>query len=338
MTLLEIIKNAEKQGIALGHFNISNLEMLKAISHVAERMDLPVIIGTSEGEREYIGIHHSVDLIASYNKEHSRDDRGYHLFLNADHTYDLEKVKKAAEVGYDAIIFDGAKLPFEENIQKTKEAVEAAKAIKPDIIVEGELGYIGKSSKVLEELPEGAEINLEDLPTASEAKEFVEKTGVDMLAPAVGNLHGMLKGAKNPNLQIERIKEIREVASVPLVLHGGSGISDEDFLSAIKAGISLIHISTEMRVAWRNSLDKALKENPDEIAPYKVTPEVVKAVEEVVGMTKTTPSSLRCETLCHFLSVKSFAAFIHFLFNIITFTFLSSKSSGVKLSYCFKNF
>ena len=266
----------------MGHFNISNLEMLKAISHVAERMNLPVIIGTSEGEREYIGIHHSVDLIASYNKEHSLDDKGYHLFLNADHTYDLEKVKRAAEVGYDLIVFDAANLSFEENIAKTKEAVEVAKGIKPDILVEAELGFIGKSSKVLEKLPEGAGINLEDLPTASEAKEFVEKTGVDMLAPAVGNIHGMFRGAANPNLQIDRIREIKKAAGVPLVLHGGSGIGDEDFLRAIKAGISLIHISTELRVAWRNSLDKALKENPDEIAPYKIMPEVVRAVEEVV--------------------------------------------------------
>ena len=292
VTLLETIQNAEKQGVALGHFNISNLEMLKAISHVAERMDLPVIIGTSEGEREYIGIHHSVDLVASYNKEHSSDNKGYYLFLNADHTYDLKKVKKAAEVGYDLIVFDAANLSFEENIAKTKEAVEAAKSIRPDILVEAELGFIGKSSKVLEELPDGAGINLEDLPTASEAKEFVEKTGVDMLAPAVGNIHGMFsakggsafggKGAANPNLQIERIREIKKAAGVPLVLHGGSGIGDEDFLRAIKAGISLIHISTELRVAWRNSLDKALKENPDQIAPYKIMPEVVKAVEEVV--------------------------------------------------------
>lgn len=275
----------------MGHFNISNLEMLKAISHVAERMDLPVIIGTSEGEREYIGIHHSVDLVASYNKEHSpsfakasegKRDNGYHLFLNADHTYDLEKVKKAAEAGYDLIVFDAANLSFEENIAKTKEAVEAAKSIRPDILVEAELGFIGKSSKVFEELPEGAGINLEDLPTASEAKEFVEKTGVDMLAPAVGNIHGMFRGAANPNLQIDRIREIKKAAGVPLVLHGGSGIGDEDFLRAIKAGISLIHISTELRVAWRNSLDKALKENPDQIAPYKIMPEVVKAVEEVV--------------------------------------------------------
>ena len=281
MSLLEVIKGAEEHGIALGHFNVANLEMLKAVSHVAEKLQLPVVIGTSEGERGFFGIHHSVDLIASYNKEHSKNG-GYHLFLNADHTYSLDKVREAAEVGYDAIVFDGAKLTFEENIKQTKEAVKIAKKINKRIIVEGEIGYIGQSSKVLKGLPEGAAINLEDLPTAEQAKKFVKETGVDMLAPAVGNVHGLLAGAPNPNLQIERIRELKEAVKIPLVLHGGSGISDEDFRAAIEAGISLIHSSNELRVAWRNSLEGALKSNSEEIAPYKITPAVVEAVEKVV--------------------------------------------------------
>jgi fructose-bisphosphate aldolase class II len=103
-----------------------------------------------------------------------------------------------------------------------------------------------------------------------------------MLAPAVGNIHGMLKNAKNPDLNIERIKEIREAVSVPLVLHGGSGLSDNDFRKAIKAGISLIHISTEIRAAWRESLEKVLENKPDEIAPYKIVPPVIKRIEEVI--------------------------------------------------------
>ena len=292
--LLQTVKDAEKKHVAVGHFNIANLEALKAISHVAERLQLPVIIGTSEGERGYIGIHHSVGLIESYNKEHSPNFRksdfrklgGYYLFLNADHTYSLDEVRKAAEVGYDSIVFDGGKLPFEENIKQTKEAVRIAKKASvgrsAEIIVEGELGYIGQSSKVLKELPEGAAIRLEDLPTPEQAEQFVKETGVDMLAPAVGNVHGMLSGAANPDLQISRIKEIREAAGVPLVLHGGSGISDEDFIAAIDAGISVIHISTELRVAWRKSFEEALKNNPEEIAPYKLMPEVLKKMEEVI--------------------------------------------------------
>ncbi|MCP6719940.1 MAG: class II fructose-bisphosphate aldolase [Patescibacteria group bacterium] len=280
-SLIQIIKEAEKKRVAVGHFNVANLEMLKAVSHVAERLQLPVIIGTSEGERGFLGIHHSVDLIASYNKEHAKGS-GYTLFLNADHTYSLDKVKDAAEVGYDSIIFDGGKLPFEENVQQTKKAVQIAKKINPEIVVEGELGYIGQSSKVLKELPEGAAIRLEDLPTPEQAEQFVRETGVDMLAPAVGNVHGMLSGASNPNLQIERIREIKDAAKVPLVLHGGSGVSDEDFVAAINAGISIIHISTELRVAWRKSFEEALKNNPEEIASYKLTPEVIEKMEKVI--------------------------------------------------------
>ena len=275
MTIREIIKDAEERGEAIGHFNISNLEMLKAVASAAKKLEKPVFVGVSEGERDFIGLRQAKALVDSYKPDLS-------IFLNADHTYSLEKVKKAAEAGFDAIIFDGAGISHEENIEKTKEAVELVKRINPNILVEAEIGYIGKSSKMLEALPEGAAINLEDLPTAEEAKEFVEKTGVDLLAPAVGNLHGMLKGAPNPSLQIERIKEIREAAGVPLVLHGGSGVSDDDFRAAIKAGISIIHISTEMRVAWRKGIEDALKENPEELSPYRILPRAVENVEKVV--------------------------------------------------------
>src|SRR3989344_5401815 len=145
MNLLEVIKAAEKKGVAVGHFNISNLEQLKAISHAAAKLDVPVVIGTSEGERDYLGVHHAVDLIASYNKEHAKG--GYRLFLNADHTHSLASVKIAAEAGYDAILFDGGKEALEENIKLTREAVRIAKGINPEILVEGELGYIGSSSE-----------------------------------------------------------------------------------------------------------------------------------------------------------------------------------------------
>ena len=165
---------------------------------------------------------------------------------------------------------------------KTKEAVRIAKEVNPDILVEGEIGYIGKSSKVLDEVPEGAAVSHDDLPTAEQAADFVKATGVDLLAPAVGNIHGMFKNASNPDLDIERVREIAEAAGVPLVLHGGSGVKDEDFTAAIGAGIRMIHISTELRVAWREGLDAALAEKPDEIAPYKVFRDVVPRVREVV--------------------------------------------------------
>jgi|SRR3989344_1353284 len=279
--LKQVIEEAEKKEIAIGHFNIGTLEYLKAIARAARALHLPVIIGVSEGEREYLGIHHVADFVRSYNEEHAEPD-GFQLFLNADHTRSLDKIEAAARVGFDAVLFDGSKLSFEENARLTAEAVRKARGIKKDIITEGELGYIGSSSELLKEIPEGAAIKSEDLTTPEEAEMFVRETGVDLFAPAVGNLHGMFEKGKNPKLDIKRIHEIRDAVKVPLVLHGGSGVSDEDFISAIKAGVRIIHISTELRVAWRRELDKTLKEKPDEIAPAKLLPEVVKAIEEVV--------------------------------------------------------
>ncbi len=281
--LLNIIKQAEQDKKAVGHFNVANFEMVKAVTESAEDKKTAVIIGTSEGERSYLGVNHIRALIDSYNQERKSSLGGKDfLFLNADHTYDLEKIRIAAEAGYDMVIFDGAALPLEENVAKTKKAVEIAKSINPDILVEGELGYIGQSSKLLDKAPEGAAIDSASMPTGEQALEFVKATGIDLLAPAVGNIHGMFKNAPNPNLNISRISEIKEAVGIPLVLHGGSGIRDDDFKKAIQAGISVVHISTEMRLAWRKSLAEKLSGNPEELAPYRIGQPVVSAVKQVV--------------------------------------------------------
>lgn len=273
-TLLEVLHDAEKKGIAIGHFNFSALAQLRAIMNVVRRLGVPAVLGLSEGERDYVGLKQSVCTVESLRGE------GLPVYLNADHTYSLKKVREAAEAGVDAVIFDGAKLPFKENVAKTREAVGIAKKVRKDILVEGELGYIGQSSKLLDAIPK--EIDLRRLTTAAQAEHFVRETGVDLFAPAVGNIHGMLGLAKNPRLHIERIREIKKAVKIPLVLHGGSGVTDEDFRAAIKAGISLIHISTEIRVVWRESLEEVLREQPDEVAPYKLMGSIVKDVEKVV--------------------------------------------------------
>jgi fructose-bisphosphate aldolase class II len=293
--LKKTIAKAEREKTAIGHFNISNLEQLKAIARAAQKLDLPVVIGVSEGEREYIGIHHVRDLVDSYNKEHGKEE-GFWLFLNADHTHSLEKVKDAAGVGFDEILFDGGRLSLEENIKQTKQAIKTAKpAFKfwgKRILVEGELGYIGSASEVRKDIPDGAAIKPEDLTSPEEAARFVEETGVDLLAPAVGNVHGMFtrrnfseggpaEAYDNP-LDIERIHAIKKAVKIPLVLHGASGNTDGDLLAAIDAGISMIHISTELRVAWREGLEKDLKEQPDEVAPYKLMPDAIQKVEDIV--------------------------------------------------------
>jgi len=173
-------------------------------------------------------------------------------------------------------------LPFEENLQKTKEAAVFIKSINPEILVEGEIGFIGSSSKLLEEIPEGAANKPEDFTKPEEAERFVKETKVDLLSPAVGSIHGMFKNIPEPNLDIQRIKEIKKASGVPLVLHGGSGVSNEDFLAAVGAGISIIHINTEIRLAWRRSLEKSLKDNPEEIAPYKIMAEVIAEMKKAV--------------------------------------------------------
>lgn len=276
-SLRDIIQDAESRKVAIGHFNISDLIALKAIFEAARELGVPVMIGTSESEAGFLDRKEAVALIKTLREEHQ-----FPIFLNSDHTHSLEEVKKAVEAGYDEILFDAGKLPFAENIRKTKEVVEYIKSINPDIVVEGEIGYIGSASKMLSEIPEGVSLRPEDFTSPEQAAQFVQETKVDLLAPAVGNIHGMLGVGKDPDLDIARIQAIRQAAGVPLVLHGGSGNKDSDFLAAIEAGVAIIHINTEIRVAWREGLEKGLGDHPGEIAPYKVLPEAVDAVKAVV--------------------------------------------------------
>jgi fructose-bisphosphate aldolase, class II len=276
-TLAECIADAALRKVALGHFNFSDSEQLKAIFEVAQRLSLPVLVGTAEGERDFIGVHQAAALVRSLREEH-----GHPIYLNADHTYSFDRVKEAVDAGYDAVIFDGAKLPLAENIEITKRCVAYAKEKNPSIFVEGELGYIGTSSKLLDAIPEGAAVTAAQMTSPEEAAQFVSATGVDLLAPAVGNIHGMLKHTPDPHLDIERISKVREAAGVPLVLHGGSGTPDEDFVQAIESGVSIIHINTELRVAYRGGIEATLKEKPDEIAPYRFLAGGIAEMEKTV--------------------------------------------------------
>ncbi len=276
-TLRECIKDAEARRVAVGHFNISNLEGLRAIFNSARALSLPIIIGVSEGEREYIGLRQTVALVRSFREEYD-----YPIYLNADHTYTFEGVKAAIDAGFDAAIIDGAKLPLEENIALTKRCVEYARASGRDVLIEAELGYIGSGSTVLKEIPEGAAITIDQCPTGADAKAFVDATGIDLLSPAVGNIHGMLASGVNPPLFTDRAKEIYDVAGVPLVLHGGSGTPDADFVKVIQSGMAVVHINTEIRVAYRDALKKQIAEHPDEVSPYKITKPTIAAMEEVI--------------------------------------------------------
>lgn len=276
-SLREYIIDAESRRVAIGHFNVSDTEGLWAVFKAAKNLDLPVIVGVSEGERDFIGVRQVAALVKSFREEYQ-----YPIFLNADHTYSFEKVKEAVDAGFDAVIFDGVRLSLNENITVAKQCVDYARSIGREVLVEGEMGFIGTSSKLLDEIPEGAAITPELLTKPEDLKRFVTETGIDLVAPAVGNLHGMLKNGKEPALNIPLIKELRDAGGVPVVLHGGSGTSDNDFKNAIQTGISVIHINTEIRLAYRKGIEVSLKSDPDEVAPYKFMAPGVAAMQKVI--------------------------------------------------------
>ncbi|HEX9608819.1 MAG TPA: class II fructose-bisphosphate aldolase [Candidatus Paceibacterota bacterium] len=276
-TLREVIADAESKKRAIGHFNISDSEQLWAIFNAARTVGVPVIVGVSEGERDFIGVRQAADLVRGLREEYD-----FPIFINADHTYSLDRVKEVIDAGYDAVIFDGNKVSHEENVTITKACVAYARASGHEVLVEAELGNIGQSSKLLDAVPAGAALTEEMLTKPDELSAFVKETGVDLIAPAVGNLHGMLKHGKNPAINIGLIKKLREAGGVSMVLHGGSGITDKEFVDSIEAGIAIVHINTEIRVAYRKGIQLSLQEDPDEIAPYRFMKGGVQAVQEVV--------------------------------------------------------
>ncbi len=281
-TLREVLADADARRVAVGHFNISDLAALKGIFAAARGLQLPLLIGVSEGERAFIGVRQAAALVRSLREEYE-----YPIFLNADHTHSIEKVREAAEAGFDEIIFDNSSLPMDQNIANTKAAVEAIRAINPEIVIEGEIGYIGSNSEVIDAAPAGIALS-----TPEEAVQFVAATGIDVLAPAVGNMHGLLKSmttggadAARKHLDIPRIAAIKAAIAGAgvhyMTLHGGSGTEDADFTAAAKAGMTIIHVSSELRLAWRRGVEEGLRD-PNEIAPYKLTAPAVTAIQKIV--------------------------------------------------------
>ena len=278
-TLKEYLQEARDHKRAIAHFNVANSDMLMAVFVAAKEISeeygkkIPIVIGVSEGERDSFGVTQIVDYITSLRNQYN-----YPIFLNADHTYSVERTCEAIDAGFDMVIYDGAKISYEDNLEYTKQVVSYKNEGSPDCLVEAEFGFIGAGSDIKNSLPEGVSIETMTLP--DKARDFVILTGIDLLAPSVGNVHGMVRGG-NPRLNPERISEILEATGIPLVLHGGSGISDEDFVRGIDAGISMIHISTELRVAYRKGIESAFEKN-DTLAPYRYFKKAIEAVKEQV--------------------------------------------------------
>ena len=276
-TLREVLDEARQNKVAVGHFNISDLAGLKAVFESARALHVPVLVGLSEGERAFMGVRETAAAVKVL-----RQDYDYPIFLNADHTHSLPSAEHAARAGFDSVVFDRSELPFAQNISETKRAVEALKSINPEILIEGEIGEIGTGSEIHEEAPQGLK-----LTTTEEGREFAVATGIDILAPAVGNTHGlsrsMIRGEAQKRLDIDRIAEIGKATGLFLTLHGASGTNDDDLRRAIQAGITEIHINTEVRLAWRRGLETAFAKDRDQVVPYKLLPAAVDAMRQVVS-------------------------------------------------------
>ena len=268
MTAREWFEKARREHFALGAFNVGNLETLEAIVAAARQMRSPVLVESSSGETKFLGAYNLVALVREY-----REREGVPIFLNLDHSPNLAEARVGIEAGYDLIHFDGSQLPYEENLSTTKTIVQEAHA--KGQLVEGEIEHIAGSSEV--HLGEPPPVVLSD---PHRAKEFVAETGVDTLAVSIGNVHGLYQSPKT--LDIALLKTLRQTVDCYFSLHGSSGIADDQIRAAVAHGIVKINLNTEIRQAYRQTLEKVLREHRSEYAMYKIMPPVIEAVQHVV--------------------------------------------------------
>ena len=267
------LNKAYKEKWAIGQFNFSDFTQVKGIIRAAQNLKAPIILGTSEGESKFVGLEEAVAI-----RNVLRKKTGLPIFLNLDHGKSFEYLKEAIASGYDMVCFDGSKLSLQENIKISRKVKLFAKW--RGVLVEGEVGRFGTDASKLYQ--EKFEIREDDLTQPAEAKDYVKKTGIDVLAVSVGNFHGIDISGISPHIRLDRLKEIKKIINIPLVLHGGSGTPDQDIKEAIKLGIVKININTEIRLAFTSSLREALSINKNEIVPYKYLQEAINSVQSVV--------------------------------------------------------
>lgn len=270
-SLKDYFVKARKEQWALAQFNVSCAEQLQGVVEAGVQAQSPLLIGTSEGDASFFTPQLAVNLVAFWKKE-----TGLPIFLNFDHGKSFEVLERAAKAGYDALHFDGSRLPFEENITLAKQVVALARKHRISV-VEGEFSEVpgGHSDLHNEEAPV---LGDQDYTDPSQAADFVKRSGVDSLAVMVGTLHGIFKTTQPLNIQ--RLQEIAGRGIEFLVLHGGSGTPEQELKEAIRTGVVKINVSTDLRVAFSNTLKETLRENPEEIAPYNLLPKSVAAVKQ----------------------------------------------------------
>ena len=254
VTTKQLLLDAQKGGYAVGAVNVENMEMVQAVVAAAEELRSPVIMQTTPSTVKYANLNYFYENVKVAAQESSVP-----VVIHLDHGNSFELAMQAYRTGYTSIMIDGSHEGFEDNIALTSAVV---KACHPgEVPIEAELGKVGGKEDDLD----GGEGDPYTNP--QEAAEFVERTGIDSLAVAIGTAHGVYKGV--PKLDFSRLSEIRKAVSIPLVLHGTSGVPDEDVAECIKRGICKVNYATDLRIAFTKGINQVLKENPDTIDPKK---------------------------------------------------------------------
>lgn len=266
VTSKEMLLKAQKGSYAIGAFNAENMEMVKAIICAAEELQAPVMIQTTPSTVKYGTLETYAVIVAEEAKKASVP-----VCLHLDHGSSFELAVQAVKAGYTSVMIDGSKKDFERNIEVSKKVAEMAHAV--GISVEAELGKVGGKEDELE-------VEVDTNTDPMEAKEFVERTGVDSLAVAIGTAHGFYVGT--PVLEKERLSQIREVVDIPLVLHGASGLTDEEVKDCVRRGICKVNFATELREAYTNAGKRLLEERPETFDPKALGKAGMIAVTELV--------------------------------------------------------
>ena len=269
--LSEIIKRARREGWGVPHFNVHCLENARACVEAAHELKSPVIIAFTPSTIRFSGLYNLIGMISGLQNQYPEIP----IFFHMDHHHNVEELIEGMKLGIKSVMIDNSLLPYEENVANTKLVVDFAKKIG-DVNVEAELGLIPgvEDDLVISEAEAGTQYT-----SPETVLDFIKKTNVDSVAVAIGNAHGIY--AHKPKLNIDILKKISAVSDIPLVLHGGSGLTLEQITSCIKNGVAKVNIGTELKPPFVNSLKKFFQDNPKEMDPRKFLEPAVNAIKEV---------------------------------------------------------